>query len=229
LVPSADLESEQDKRFLQLGIACEVEEAVSVQSIFTQPLPCPIPFDIKDETLGVWVDKPLPIDWIIGASPTDVGIDASRRTRRRKPFNDYSGWASMESLSRITLYRDMTGIKFSYAGGEERFFGCVDDEVGASVQEIEHQKGEKVIGVAVLDCATCRPLELVDDEDDGASILSASSQPLEAHVAMEWIHVSANEHSHCFSWLIDISSSQISIRNNCPLQPRAKPASQSIL
>jgi hypothetical protein len=84
----------------------------------------------------------------------------------------------------------MTGVKFSYVGGKEVFFGCVDDEVGACFQAIDHHKGERVIGVAVLEFAEGYPLEIVDDDDGERSILSASSRPLEAHSAMERILVS---------------------------------------
>ncbi|KAA8893711.1 hypothetical protein FN846DRAFT_1003903, partial [Sphaerosporella brunnea] len=177
----------EDKRFLQLGLACECEEDVSVQSIFAQALPGIIPFDVKDESLGVWVDEPLPTDWIIGANPTDVGIDATYRTRRRKPFNDYSGWAHLESLSGITIYRDMAGVKFSYASGVDKCFGCVYDQVGASFQAIDHQKGERVIGIAVLDCAEGQSPELLDEGNDKTSIISASSRPLEVKTVMERI------------------------------------------
>ncbi|KAI5854718.1 hypothetical protein BZA05DRAFT_248172 [Tricharina praecox] len=159
----------EDKRFLQLGLAFlePAEGGSCVGSIFTQPLPCSIPFDAKDESfesLGVWEDTPPNKHWVIGSSPSDIAIDSSCRVRRRKPFNDFSGWASLKSVSRIIIYGEMKGIRFSYAGDEpDIFFGDVDDESDTVVQEINQRSGEEIVGVAVLENRSSS----YDDDDEG--------------------------------------------------------------
>lgn len=184
----------QDKRFLQLGLILPLEEGFSV---FPQFLTCPIPFDEKDELLGVWDDGPPPDGWIIGTSPTFVEVDISCRARQRL-FNDYSGWVKLNSVCQIVFYHNMRGIKFSCCSNEkDKFFGYVDDEEGAFVQTIDYKGGERIIGVAVLadDEDGQAVKDALDDENDNASIISASSRSDERNATMERIFVSTEKSS----------------------------------
>jgi len=199
----------------------------SVESIFTQPLPCSIPFDVKDDSFGVWQDSPPNRDWVIGSSPSDLAIDSSCRVRRRKPFNDFSGWANLKSVSKITIYGDMKGIRFSYSGGEpDVFFGCVDDE-DTAVQEINHGRGEKIVGVVVL----ANRSALYDDDDDGegSAALGVSSQTSNVPVPMERIFVSRAVLLHTHLGINDLSSSPIPPKQKSPHPSSAVPSFLSTL
>jgi len=216
----------QDKRFLQLGLALHVPSGYgcSVDSIFTQPLPCAIPFDIKDESLGVWEDTPPSRDWVIGSSPSNVSVDSSSIVRRRTPFNDFSGWAGLRSVSRITIYGDMKGIRFNYSGdAPDIFFGCVDDETDTVIQEINQESGEKVVGVAVL-----AALYGGGDDAQGSTMLSNSSQTTDGLVPMERIFVSwPIPHTHL--GINGLSSSRIATKRKSPHRSSAVPSFPSIL
>ncbi|KAF8537164.1 hypothetical protein BDD12DRAFT_746052 [Trichophaea hybrida] len=180
----------EDKRFLQLGLILPLEEGFSV---FPQLLSCSIPFDEKDEHLGVWDDGPPPEGWIIGTSPTFVEVDMSCKAQR--PFNDYIGWVKLESVRKIIFYRNMRGIKFKCrGGGNDKFFGHVEDKEGSYRQTIEYDKGERIIGVAVL--ADEEEVYVVKaalgDGNDNSSIISASSRSDERNAMMEKIFFITN-------------------------------------
>lgn len=178
----------QEKLFLQLGLILPPEEGFPG---FPQSLTFPLPFDEKDEQRGVWVDRPPPSHWIIGTSPTFAEADASYRVRHRRPFNNYSGWVQLCSLSQITFYRNLRGVKFCYRDGVEKFFGSVDDEVDAVVQTLDCKGGEKVVGVAVLEDDEEGTAKVAPEyENDHIPIIGASSRYDEKYMPMEKLFVS---------------------------------------
>lgn len=74
---------------------------------------------------------------------------------------EYTGWVKLDHLRRITTYGNMKGIRFSFAGAKkDRYFGYCDENKGYSVQEIDYEGGERIVGIVVL----------VEDEDASSDV-----------------------------------------------------------
>ena len=121
-------------------------------------LPRHIPFNTMNME-QIWEDKPPLARWLVASQPGEMG----QFTQDTAP-TDFSGWAPLSCLCKITIYGRMKGVRFSYAGGKRRdsFFGYVSDESdGVFVQHIDHNGGERVTGVVVMggdiECAEGNP------------------------------------------------------------------------
>lgn len=100
------------------------------------------------DNFRVWDDKPPPKEWSIGHKPGDMGIFDKTFIKAQ-----YSGWVPLRSLSKITIYGAMKGIRFSFAGTQEKdkFFGYDSAENGeVYVQDIDHEHKERIVGIAIL-------------------------------------------------------------------------------
>lgn len=137
--------------------------------MYEPELPRSIPFD-EVNGFQVWDDRPPPKEWSIGyRRPGDMGI-----TDKSCSCAKYTGWVELKSLRRITIYGNMQGIRFSFAGArdKDRFFGYVDGEnEDIHVQNIDYEHGERITGIAILldDIQKVEPKHSMDVPNEGDS------------------------------------------------------------
>ncbi|KAI5790275.1 hypothetical protein EDC01DRAFT_121523 [Geopyxis carbonaria] len=163
----------EERKFLQLGLILPQEDLSF--NLYGICLTCDIPFDKPNDQAGLWDTGPPPDEWTIGSSDVFAECEAYF-PKMRQGSNDYSGWAKLESLREVTIYRNFMGIKFSYTNSDkEIYFGSIGNESDISlVQTFDPEGGEKIIGFATIEAdeedTNAKPF------DDEISIISATSR-----------------------------------------------------
>ncbi|KAI9805157.1 MAG: hypothetical protein M1825_000991 [Sarcosagium campestre] len=118
------LYSAELSRFVQLGVVTRADTRISRPMTpdtclpDASPLhtptssPVSIPFIVRDQHGSSWVDGPPP-KWLARCRKNSDPIKALRQL----PVATFSGWVSFrDAIACITIYGDMEGVKFSYAG-----------------------------------------------------------------------------------------------------------------